>query len=665
MDDSELRKLAKLAAVGRHRPDQAPGPLSGARFVDQVRRLQHQLGGRSPQGIKSGLAAPAFGRPYFAGTTSPVVAPMYSKIASGLYVPASTAAGPSPHEAIKPYLTSDEVLPFDVGAGYALQWLSTVDRTSVLVSCAQILGRRDALGADWDETTTELARRWFKEPVATKMANLIAGGSVLLAPQAILVLAKLAIQISPARGGSPDMSPLLTAFLSLQKDLNVLDEPDSQASSTDQSNRLYREVIRSQSFALDHEEAMLMARHRLDWHELPGELTSHPEFVDLPGLFLESTGVSITDLEILGIALWVRAMESPGLPIPISYFSTLDWAPERLVAALRLVTGTVSELAAQLDEHQRQFGIQWSFDPLRRYPVVLLESVGLLVLSPELLLERVFGWLPLFDLTEGLRTAGHAKLSDRCRAFFARVCELETVTALSNIVTCAGFAPRFYGEDALRAAFGNDAKTADAVIDCGDTWVVVEVSTRQLQRASVLAGDLAALETDLARGIDEKAEQIESTIQALAKDESRLTGYATVAGRKFIPVLVITEGFPVNPMTYRAISSRLRDAGLLMLPGVAPLRILDQQEVYLIEHVVELGQDGLLGLLQGYERGNLREMPFRNWLITERRLDAQRPSRLERPFTRAWAPALAALRKAERGRDGPDSQATVDQGPEL
>jgi hypothetical protein len=653
MDDSELRKLAQLAA-GRQAPDQAAGPPSGARFADHIRRLQHQLGGRSPQGIEVGLAVPAFGRPYFAGTTSPVVTLTYSKIDSGLYVPAATAAGPSPHEAIKPYLTSDEVLPFDVGAGYALQWLSTVDRTSVLVSCAQILGRRDAIGADWAEITTDLARRWFQEPVATRMANLIAAGNVLLAPQAILVLAKLAIQASPPVGGSHDMSPLLTAFLSLQKDLNVLDEPDAPADTTDQSTRLYREVIRSQSFALDHDEATLMARHRLDWHELPSELASHPEFVDLPGSFLEATGVSLTDLEILGIALSVRAVESPGLPIPLSYFSTLDWAPERLVAALRLVTGTLSELAVQLDEHQREFGIQWSFDPLRRYPVILLESVGLLVLSPELLLERVFGWLPLFDLTEGLKTAGRGKLADRCRAFYARVCEHETITALSNIVTCAGFAPRLYGEDELRAAFGSDAKTADAVIDCGDTWVVVEISTRQLQRASVLAGNLEALETDLARGIDEKAGQIESTIRALDADESRLTGYAKVAGRKFIPVLVITEGFPVNPMTYRAIATRLREAGLLTMPRVAPLRILDQQEVYFIEHVVDRGQDGLLGLLEGYERGNLREMPFRNWLITERRLDAQRPSRLERPFTRAWAPALAALRRAERGGDVPD-----------
>jgi hypothetical protein len=46
-------------------------------------------------------------------------------------------------------------------------------------------------------------------------------------------------------------------------------------------------------------------------------------------------------------------------------------------------------------------------------------------------------------------------------------------------------------------------------------------------------------------------------------------------------------------------------------------------------------------------------MPFRNRLILEPKLEARRPKRLDRPFARTWAPALAALRRAGDG----DSQA--------
>ena len=648
MDTSEIERLAREALSRPSKTRRNPGQISRAQFAGHVRRLQRRLAGLHLRGVEPGLAVPVAGHPYFEGTVTPVVTLSFTKIGSGLFVPATVAAGPSPHDAMKAYLTADEILPFEVGASYTLHWLSTVNQTAVLVSCAQILARGDEVGADWAQITIDLARRWFKEPIATRLENLIRTGSVLVTPQAILVTTKLALQVSPPVGGSMDMAPLITAFLALQKDLNVLDEPLEPAPASGDFDRLYREVVRSQSFASEHDESVMMARHRLHWHDLPGELRQRPDFVDLPAAFAESTGVSLTDLEIVGIALWARAIQSPGLPIPISYFAPLAWTPERVAAVLHLITSTPQALAAQLNAHEQEFGVQWSFDPLRRYPVILIEA-GLLGLSPALLLARVFGWLPFFDLTDGLKQANRSDAAARCRVFYARVCEQEAVDSLSRVVASPGFAPRLYNEDALRAAFGAHKKTADVAIDCGDTWVVAEVSTRQLQRASVIGGSLESLEIDYQRGVDGKVKQIEATIRELQTDESRLTGCPAVAGRKFIPLLVVTEGFPVNTLTSRAIDARLKAAGVLAGPGVARLCVLDQQDLYWIERVVEAGQDGLTGLLEGYERGNLREMPFGNWLILERRLEAGRPKRLERPFARAWAPAMAALRKSGLG----------------
>jgi hypothetical protein len=586
----------------------------------------------------------------------------------GLLVPAKVAAGPSPHESMRTYLTADEVIPFEVGAGYALNWISAVDRSAVLVACAQLLARLDAIGSDWSSICVDVAKRIFREPLATKLENLIRGGRVLWTPQAILVLAALALRVSPPVGGSQDMGPLGLALLALQRDLSTLDEEANPDPSTDSKrDHLYREVLRGQVFSAEVEEGVLLARHRLHWYDMPAAMKAHPQFLDLAATFELATGVSLRDLEVLGLALWTRSIEVSGSPIHLDYFRTLGWDPERLVRTLSLFTASPDHRKAQLEDHQSQFGIQWSFDPMRRYPVTIV-GPDLLVLSPALLLERVFGWLPMFDLVKSLEAAGKGKLAARAETFHRFIRERETLGTISRIVTAPGLAPRLYEEPELMAAFGKNAKTADGVIDCGKTWIVVEISTRHLQRASALGGSLQALETDLQRGIEDKVQQIESTISALVEDESRLTGLPALGGRKFLPVLVITEGFPVNPMTYQVINERLRSAHLLVGPNVAPLCIIDQQDLYFIEHAVESGDASLLELLDGYGRGKLHAMPFLNWLVLERKVEAKRPRSLARPFVRCWAAVRYVLRAAERanrraGSGEPDAEG--DPGVEV
>ena len=629
-------------------PGSPIGDLAGEELSDRLHNLEGRLGRRSRVAAPGQLIVLEPGRPYFQGSTAPVLNLQYAKTECGLLVPARVAAGPSPHESLRTYLTADEVIPFDVGAAYTLNWLSTADRSAVLVSCAQLLAGFDAIGSDWSSICIEVAKRVFREPLATKVQNLIRGGSVLWTPQAILVLASLALRVSQPVGGSQDMGPLGLALLALQRDLSTLDEvAETDPSADDKRDHLYREVLRGQAFSAEVEEGVLLARHRLHWYDVPKAMTSHPSFVDLAATFEQATGVPLRDLEVLGLGLWTRSIEVSGSPIGLDYFRTLNWDPKRLVRTLSLFTASPDSLKTQLEEHQLQFGIQWSFDPMRRYPVTIV-GPNLLVLSPALLLERVFGWLPMFDLVRSLEAAGKEKLAARAETFHRFIREREALGTISRIVTAPGLAPRLYEEPELKAAFGKKSKTADGVVDCGKTWVVVEVSTRHLQRASVLGGSLQALEEDLERGIEHKVRQIESTIRALVEDESRLTGLPAIDGRKFLPVMVITEGFPVNPMTYQVINDRLRSAHLLAAPNVAPLCIVDQQDLYFIEHSVESGEASLLDLLDGYGRGNLHAMPFLNWLILERKLEAKRPRSLTRPFVRCWAAVRAVLRTAER-----------------
>ncbi len=128
------------------------------------------------------------------------------------------------------------------------------------------------------------------------------------------------------------------------------------------------------------------------------------------------------------------------------------------------------------------------------------------------------------------------------------------------------------------------------------------------------------------RGVIKKVGQIDSTIRQLVRDESRLTGHLAIPRRRYMPVLVVTEGFPVNPMSMTAICGRLADQGLLNDPRVGPLHILDQEELNIAEAISESGGPSLLQLLEEHERANLHAMDFRSWLIVERNLTADRPN---------------------------------------
>lgn len=385
--------------------------------------------------------------------------------------------------------------------------------------------------------------------------------------------------ITVPSGGTANPGLVLSALLAVQQDLHASDDDSENVGPSDPRGPLFRAIVQNQAFANRPTEGSLIARLQTRWRELPPLMKGHPEWVDLEAEFERSTGTTLTDLTVVGLGLWAGAQRAPGRVMSVSYFDSLRWPRERLEAALRLVAADPATLASAVEIDDATFGLAWSFDAFRQYPVIRLEGDRLFILSPSFLVARLFGWLPLYDLREALRGEDKKRLAARSVGFFRAVCEEQVLESLTAIVGETPFARRLFRQSDLKTAFSYDQKTADAAIDCGSAWIVVEVSTHQLKRPAVVGGSAVALEEDFRIGIDEKVQQLDSTIRALQADESRLTGTPSVAGRRFVPVLVLTEGFPVNPMTYEAIEGRLRGAGLLRGPRVGPLHILDQEEL--------------------------------------------------------------------------------------
>ena len=130
-----------------------------------------------------------------------------------------------------------------------------------------------------------------------------------------------------------------------------------------------------------------------------------------------------------------------------------------------------------------------------------------------------------------------------------------------------------------------------------------------------------------------------------------------------MPVLVATEGFPVNPMTMLAIEERLKAAGVLQGNQVGPLHIIDQEELHMLEGLAEHGGPGLLETLEAHEVASLRNMGLKDYLLVGRRppIAGDRPTRLEAPFQAVWAIALEALRRTSGEGNSGDGEPSADE----
>jgi hypothetical protein len=594
------------------------------------------------------LAIPEAGRTYFPGTTIPAIGARYVQRNDGLIVPESVARAPQPIDLIQSYITYSELFGFPPDPDYVVEALAAVPRDEFVRGCAALLGMYEKIGASRRDIDRQLTDLWFKGPAVGKIRGLLHDNSTLVAPQTLLLLMQLALVRSPV---VPDPEarprPLPGLIMATQEVLGSSVDEEEKVFTGDPHSALFRQVVASHDFGDAEDVATTIAHHHQRWVRLAGDHDSEAGAMDLYAAFREATGVDKDDFTAVALAIWAHCETHASYPIPAVAVDSFNISRNVVDRALGLIARTADEFRTLILNIPPEFRTEWSFDILRQYPLLRLDNGDILVLSKGLLIERAYGWLPIFDLTTGLKVARRKKDADRAENWLRHLCEVDALAGLANL---AGRS-RFYGEDAIQRAFGTVVQNADAAIEYADAWVVLEIGTHQLTRATLVAGSPDALESDLKFGIDQKAVQLDATIGELISDESRLTGQPPLGRRRYVPVLVLTEGFPVNPMTTTAIRERLRAAGLFAEPRIGPLHIVDQEELDMAEAIAEDGGPSLLQLLEDHERSSLADSGFKNWLILDRGRGTgpRRPRRLEAVRNEAWQPALDRLRNQGGG----------------
>jgi hypothetical protein len=580
---------------------------------------------------------------YLPGTTIPAVGLRFRTRPDGLLIPENVARPPQPIDLIKTYVTWSEAFGFPPPEGYVAEALRGARRDELLRSCAYLLGAYEKFGASRSDIDRRLTDAWLKEPVRGRVLELIGKGGTLCAPQTLLLLIQFALLRPTDEPDEGTTTPQLPALiLAIQDGLGGADSGEEHVFTGDTHSRLFRLIVASHHFGQSEDPATTVAHHHQRWVRLARAHATDRNAVDLYAAFREATGVDKDDFTTVGLAIWAHCETHDAYPIGAAALDSFRIPRESVDRALSLMSATKAEFRQMLLNLPEEYRTEWSFDRIRQFPLLRLDTGDILVLSKTLLLERIYGWLPIFDLTQGYRDAKRRRDSEKADGWFPHLCELDARESLTAI---AGRS-RYYGQEQIQGAYGTANPNADAAIEYPDAWVVVEIGTRQMQRATVVAGDPDALEADLKAGIDEKAVQLDRTIKDLIRDESRLTWGSAISRRRYIAVLVLAEGFPVNPMTTTAIKERLAAAGLLTDLRVGPLHVLDQEELDMAEAIAEEGGPSLLELLEGHERSTLAASAFKDWLILDRGRGTGplRPTRLEQIRAEAWQPAIERLR---------------------
>ncbi len=548
------------------------------------------------------------------------------------------------------YLDGDEMFGAPIPPTAVARMTTALSIEQTIAFAAYWLAKLARPRANRRAVDSEFVQQYLAEPHRTRIINILRDPSrALIVPQALMTLIKYALLHATSRGVPRDDesdSPVALALLGITAYLGPTDEiPEEELVLADIPGELGRELIANQIFNATRDPKGIWAMFERCFRELPRELAGNPRMVDLPAEYESATGVPLDDLVTVSGALWASAANGRST-LTMSYFQTLNWDERRLTHALDLISTTPENMREMLAEEVEQFGISWSTRTFERYPVVRWPTGHLTVISPTMVIKRASGLWPMFDILRELETHGDMRKASKVQGAVALAHEIWALEGFREIV--GGRPDRFYSEEQLRKAFPG-SKVADAALDYGDSWVVVEVTTKGIQAATAAGSSDYAVTTDLDDCI-RKARQLDATIDNLRHRQDKLTGVKVGQPPHFHPVLVIADRFASGPILTTLLWERLTNLGVLQGPDVAPLEVMEMEDLNVTEGLLEQGSLSLADLLAAKQESSLRTMPMREYVLVARRDAPPAPRRVIRRWERWIGTVISALRGSDPPR---------------
>lgn len=570
----------------------------------------------------------------------PLLAPRMVQIGSGLVVPSSARPRRRPQDGIHPYLASWEVMRRPVTWSEFATAIRSVQAADLVVELAELNSKVELRGVLDLDLQSEIARSWIGEPDLTRVLNLIAQGRPLIAPQVLMVAMKAALAMSPPGWSGHSVPPAaigpVVLFIA-----DLLGQPQHKGTTwLGVPDDIVLDMSRNQHFNRDRSIYAQVASFWRIWVELPAELQQLP---NPNNEFTAAAGISLVELMLFGSLLRsLTEFEGTCLVSPQA-IAAIPLDAKARDRGLQLLAATEQELRNAVGGAAHSTGaLAWGLEALRHRPILQLPDGWLAVLGQRFLADATLGDAAFRQLDTAAAAQDGGRRSRSWQAFRNR--HAATVEAYVRETVAGWKRPlsglrALYTEDDQRSAWGRDVKVCDLLLDFGWAWIGLEVVSRRPTEGAIGSGNLTDLEAELNMAVTNKARQIAAAFELLRLRGEKLTRRDPIPGLALFPVIVAAHGFPANTLTLR--EARHRTAADLARPGVAPLEVIDLDELDFLDSVFDGGLGSLPELLQDKHRS-----PFSATSLTEFTrggldLNPGISLRIERTFQRAHAAILS------------------------
>lgn len=593
--------------------------------MDDSEQLRDQISGGLPSELDAWLALPREGVPYHEGTIVPILARRFRQRPDGLIVPASVADDPQPIDSMATYLTASEVFGHPLRKEELDLLFGGRDGKGVVEACAVFLEvhHRDSSGLD-----QRLAQHVLEKDARERALNFLRQREMRFVVPQLALLASSAVLLALPWESDEEavVSDVVAAavFHLHMGDLVVRPEkPTEKVLFGNVREGMALEVIANQMFNSTTNLGTDIARHERLWHHLARKVADEEGLPDLSAVFETVTGIPLDVFEAVAFGLYAARDRAP--KVPKSWFDPTEITEEQLRAVLVRTALTPEKLRKRLEKDLDQdlSANRWKLDAYSERPILDFDDQHWLIHSPQLLVDRFFSGLAFWD---AYFDAGADQA--QVRNAWGLITERYGHEVLESLAPEAA-GQRVWRESEIQEAFGTqDQRNADAVIDYGDAWVVLDFSSRMPKRELAHAESLESLEDEIAYVVGDKAGQLDATISALKEDESLLTGRPTPERPRFHPVIVVSNKWPLNPITYELARLKVEEQGHLQGDRVETLSIMTMEELEIVESVQEHGGPDFASLLRSHAQKSLRRMGLKDHVLLVEKLDVSRPRRM-------------------------------------
>lgn len=626
-------------------------PLLGP-MVGDVSRSPHldsdlvrALSAAEPDELRTFLTVPEPGRALHFGTTAPMLG-VHRESAFGLAVPVAAQEAASPFDYAGVFLTFENLAGTKSTFESIPAALSRYDRAEMLGAIGTILQRLHG-GDEWTTTAPRTAAGYFNERLSASCHSLLDQDRKLFTPNGAMVLAKLAL----VHGGTatdadaPPLEHMLTLLFTKVHD-HLGRMPPGPAGDTvrvdGELTPVAAYLTANQIFNRNFDEASFLQFYQQRWNN-PSRVAA----MQVKDKFRRTMGFGVDDQADLALAIWAGARANGHVFHSRSALESAGFEPGVLDKMLTRLSRPLADVRDAIAAKEiGELDLEWNFDTMEQYPLIEMENGTYLALEPAHLVRRCMGWSPIYDLNQ-------RKRDEHSMAMTSEACAFEVLESVYEPRSPL-LSRRLFNEAELKA-LAPTARGADAAVDFGSSFAVIEITARRVPRAVVHGKSTAALDELFEMVLDE-LEQVAGTATALQSERHQLTGVPAAGGVRVYPIVLMVEGFPTNPITLSEIRATARNRGIFEGMPIAPIEIIDLVELDMVEAVTEAGGPSLPELLDAKENSNFRYDSLRNYLHSRADLDLRISKRVNDGVSGPFERLIERLQTLEAGRAAWDQQ---------